>query len=60
MSAKRFVFDSRGQMMKMPGWFSWRHSSRDEHDAARERYLAGRGPAARKRRASERAKAMQS
>ena len=39
---------------KMPGWFSWRHRTRDAHDAAREQYLAQHGPAARRRRAAER------
>ena len=28
-----------GQPQKMAGWFSWRHKTREAHDAARERYL---------------------
>jgi hypothetical protein len=25
---------------KTPGWFSWRHRTRNEHDRAREQYVA--------------------
>ena len=27
-------------MDKMPGWFSWRHKTREAHEAAREQYIA--------------------
>lgn len=40
---------------KMTGWFSWRHETRDAHDAASAAYQAAHGRAARRRRAEERA-----
>lgn len=41
---------------KMPGWFSWRHQTRDAHDAAREQYISTRAKArARIRRRDRRA-----
>lgn len=27
------------KLKKMPGWFSWRHQTRDAHDAARQQYV---------------------
>ena len=42
------------KVLKMPGWFSWRHPTREAHDAARERYLAEHGRAARRRKAADR------
>lgn len=39
---------------KTPGWFSWRHQTREAHDRARDTYLAAHGPVARRRRAAER------
>jgi len=53
MSEKVTFMGSRG-IEKMPGWFSWRHQTREVHDASREKYLSEHGPAARKRRAAER------
>lgn len=55
MTAKTFISDSNGQPRKMPGWFSWRHKTREAHDEARETYLLAHGPVARRRRAQERA-----
>lgn len=55
MTQKQFDLDERGQQIKKVGWFSWRHQSRDAHDSARERYLSEHGPAARRRKAQERA-----
>lgn len=40
---------------KMPGWYSWRHQTRDAQEAATADYKARRGPQARRRRAMERA-----
>lgn len=57
MTQKQFDIDSRGQQIKKDGWFSWRHKSREAHDAAREKYLSEHGPAARRRKAAERAAA---
>jgi hypothetical protein len=37
------------------GWWSRRHETREAQDAASEKYQHERGPAARKRRAEERA-----
>jgi|GEM_PF-6128411 len=54
MTAKTFVREGNA-VKKMPGWFSWRHQTRDAHDAAREAYLAKSGRVARRRRAAERA-----
>jgi hypothetical protein len=39
---------------KPPGWHSRRHRTDAEHVAARERYQAEHGPAARRRKAQER------
>lgn len=50
MTAKSWIFQGNG-LAKRPGWFSWRHKTRDACDEARETYLAHRGPAARRRRA---------
>lgn len=44
-----------GGMKKMPGWFSWRHQTRNAHDAATAAYKARHGKLARQRRAQERA-----
>lgn len=55
MTAKTMKYDTQGQPTKMPGWFSWRHQTRDAHDEAREKYLAQHGRAARRRKAAERA-----
>lgn len=41
--------------LKPKGWWSRRHETRQAQDEARERYQSMRGPAARKRRAEERA-----
>jgi hypothetical protein len=54
MTAKSWIFQGNG-LAKRPGWFSWRHKTRDTHDEATAAYLAERGPAARRRRATERA-----
>lgn len=53
MTAKSWIFQGNG-LAKRPGWFSWRHKTRDAHDAAHVSYLAERGPEARRRRAAER------
>jgi hypothetical protein len=39
MTSKTVAQDG-SQIKKMPGWFSWRHRTRDEHDRAREQYIA--------------------
>ena len=54
MSQKFYDINERGQQVKKDGWFSWRHKSREAHDAAREKYLSQHGPAARRRKAAER------
>ena len=54
MTDKTIAHNASGQQIKTPGWFSWRHKTRDAHDEARERYLSLHGPAARRRRAAER------
>lgn len=54
MTQKTIARDQNGNPQKMDGWFSWRHKTREAHDAARERYLADHGPAARRRKAAER------
>jgi hypothetical protein len=51
---KQFDISATGQQVKKDGWFSWRHRTREAHDAARERYLSEHGPAARRRKAAER------
>ena len=53
MTDKAYTMTTHGPA-KMPGWFSWRHQTRDAHDRARETYLAAHGPEARRRRAQER------
>ena len=52
MTGKTITYDERGDAIKTPGWFSWRHRTREAHDAARERYLSMHGPAARRARAA--------
>lgn len=54
MTDKTFDRDPDGALVKMPGWFSWRHKTRDAHDDAREAYLAEHGRAARRRKAAQR------
>ena len=54
MTAKTIHWNG-GRAEKMPGWHSWRHRTRGAQDRARENYKANRGPAARRRRAAERA-----
>lgn len=54
MTQKTIARTADGKPTKTPGWFSWRHQARDEHDAAREHYQAEHGPAARRRKAAER------
>ena len=54
MTDKTIAHNASGQQIKTPGWFSWRHKTRDAHDEARQRYLSLHGPAARRRRAAER------
>lgn len=39
MTSKTIVMVG-GTIKKMPGWFSWRHRTREAHDAAREAYIA--------------------
>lgn len=39
MTDKIVAQDASGKAIKTPGWFSWRHKTREAHDAARERYL---------------------
>lgn len=53
MSAKRFVLVN-GQMQKTPGWFSWRHETRDAHDAAVLLYLQAHKGAAKRKNARAR------
>lgn len=43
------------QSGKPKGWFSRKHATPAEHTAARDAYKAEHGPAARKRKAAERA-----
>lgn len=47
MSEKQYTKNDRGELAKMPGYFSWRHQSRAAHDEARGRYLNAHGKAAR-------------
>jgi len=54
VTAKSFVFDKRGNPQKLPGWFSWRHPTREAHDNAVARYQAAHGRGARRRKALER------
>ncbi len=54
MTQKTIDYKPNGQQQKMPGWFSWRHKTRDAHNDAREAYLANHGPVARQIRADER------
>lgn len=54
MTDKTFARDASGNLVKMPGWFSWRHPTRDAHDEAVARYKAEHGPEARRRKAAER------
>lgn len=54
MTEKTYDRLPNGDLQKMPGWFSWRHKTREAHDAARERYLLKHGPAARQGRAEAR------
>jgi len=42
------------KVTKMPGWFSWRHQTREAHDKAVATYLSKHGPEARRDRAAER------
>lgn len=55
MTQKTIATDSNGNQIKTPGWFSWRHKTREAHDAAREAYLIQHGPAARQGKAEARA-----
>lgn len=54
MSGKRFTRDTSGQLVKMPGWFSWRHETREAHDDAVLRYLTAHPRAARRKHAAQR------
>jgi hypothetical protein len=54
MTDKTISYSGSGQAQKMPGWFSWRHRTRDEHEAARAAYLIQHGPEARRAAAAER------
>lgn len=56
MTQKTFQMTANG-MKKMPGWFSWRHQTRDAHDVASADYQERRGRTARQRRAAERLRA---
>lgn len=60
MSTKHTVPGPNGQPVKTPGWFSWRHETNAEHTAAREKYLASHGPAARRAKAAARLAAKES
>lgn len=46
-----------GGAKKMSGWYSWRHQTRDEQDAARQEYIdthaTARARIARRRRRAE-------
>lgn len=53
MTEKTFQMTGAG-IKKMPGWFSWRHQTRDAHDRATAQYQDAHGPEARRRRAAER------
>jgi hypothetical protein len=54
MTSKTFTMSANGPK-KMPGWFSWRHQTREAHDRASGDYQEQHGKAARRRRAQERA-----
>jgi hypothetical protein len=53
MTEKTYHSGPRG-LEKAPGWFSWRHQTREVHDASVARRNASRGPWARRRKAEER------
>lgn len=36
MTRKTLARDASGNIIKTPGWFSWRHETRDAHEAANE------------------------
>lgn len=54
MTSKTFNMTAQGPK-KMPGWFSWRHQTRDAHVLASATYRSRHGRDARKARADARA-----
>lgn len=54
MTQETIATDSNGNQVKTPGWFSWRHKTREAHDTAAAEYLSEHGPEARRIKAKER------
>lgn len=52
MTDKTFQYNAQGQPQKMPGWFSWRHQTRDACDEARVKF-GGRASERRDRKRRE-------
>jgi hypothetical protein len=56
MTKKSYDRDETGKPIKKPGWYSWRHPTRDAHDSAVARYLFGKSPRRQQRAAARRAR----